>query len=310
MERLRNRDLRALLTTLDNLRSIDSLEAFPNQALNALKALIPAVYLSYNQFDSDWQVQTACFDPVDANLPEKQEVFLKHRDEHPLVSRLAKGGVHRLSDAISRRDFHRLALYNEYYKFNGTECQIAFSVEIHPGTRLAIAFNRDRPDFTEREHLLAATVRPHLTEILRRFLSEEYYRTNFTLMLQATDADRSGRILVDRGMGIRMSTPRAQELMEKYLGRTTNKDLPARLRDWLKKQVIRASNGHTPPLIVGKNGKRLMVQYHNGTEGFILIGAGIDAARGGSALLGGEGENKPGNRHHPFPERGHGQETP
>ena len=97
--------------------------------------------------------------------------FDRHFFEHPLVQHHGLGGgraTHRMSDALSRRDFHRTALYAEYYRRIGLEYVIAVPLFMDGRTLVSIVLNRRGLDFSERDRERLDLLRPHLAFLYRQ----------------------------------------------------------------------------------------------------------------------------------------------
>lgn len=97
--------------------------------------------------------------------------FERHFFEHPLVLHhgLEGSGVtQRISDLLSRRDFHRTALYAEYYRRIGLEYVVAVPLFRDGRTLVSIVLNRHGLDFSERDRERLELLRPHLAFLYRQ----------------------------------------------------------------------------------------------------------------------------------------------
>jgi DNA-binding CsgD family transcriptional regulator len=97
--------------------------------------------------------------------------FDRHFFEHPLVLHHGLGGgraTHRMSDALSRRDFHRTPLYAEYYRRIGLEYVVAVPLFMDGRTLVSIVLNRRGLDFSERDRERLDLLRPHLAFLYRQ----------------------------------------------------------------------------------------------------------------------------------------------
>ncbi len=72
---------------------------------------------------------------------------------------MAQGAL-KISDFLTRSQFHRLALYNEFFRPLGVEYQIAVSLPPSPHLLIGIALNRGRQDFGARDRLMLNLLRP------------------------------------------------------------------------------------------------------------------------------------------------------
>ncbi|MGJ7509017.1 response regulator transcription factor [Variovorax sp. GT1P44] len=97
--------------------------------------------------------------------------FDRHFFEHPLVRHHGiEGGreTHRISDALSARDFHRTPLYAEYYLRVGLEHAVAVPLFVDGRTLVSIVLNRRGLDFSERDRERLELLRPHLAYLYRQ----------------------------------------------------------------------------------------------------------------------------------------------
>jgi DNA-binding CsgD family transcriptional regulator len=103
--------------------------------------------------------------------PDDIACFDRHFFEHPLVQHHGLGGgraTHRMSDALSRRDFHRTALYAEYYRRIGLEYVVAVPLFMDGRTLVSIVLNRRGLDFSDRDCERLELLRPHLAFLYRQ----------------------------------------------------------------------------------------------------------------------------------------------
>jgi len=202
MEHLTQDDLRHLLTTLRELYTNLDLETFPASILSLLSRLIPTEVSGYNEVNPRQARIAAVLEP---NVRDAQ-AFVTHMHERPLIRHYQQtndGRALKISDFLTQRQFHRLALYNEFFWSIGIEHQIAITLPAPPPLVIGIALNRSRPDFSERERQLLELLRPHLIQAyhnaeavthrqlqlvrLGRWVVEEWERGVIVL-------DRDGRI--------------------------------------------------------------------------------------------------------------------
>jgi DNA-binding CsgD family transcriptional regulator len=170
MESLRTRDWLRLLDVVGEIRSSRDPEEFRSTILASLPRLIPCEINGYNEVDTRTRTDRYWLSPADAaDFPDSVAIFNQHIGEHPLISYHAGAGsrsraaaVVRISDLLSRRRFHRLGLYCEFFRRIGIEHQMACALPRRGPMIIGIALNRRGRDFTERERALLEYVRPHL----------------------------------------------------------------------------------------------------------------------------------------------------
>ena len=194
MERLRERDVRSLLDFLAGCYAAEDLDAFARHVAERLSALVPNDAATYNEINprtrrADWVVEPATID-----FPGSREAFGRHMAEHPFVRyfrRTADGSAIKMSDFLTRRQFHNLGLYDEFYRHVGGEHLIAINLPVAPPVIIGIAAIRTQRDFTERERLLFDLVRPHASQAYRNAEAATLRRQELALLQQGIEIGRA-----------------------------------------------------------------------------------------------------------------------
>jgi hypothetical protein len=70
----------------------------------------------------------------------------------------------KISDFPTRNQFHRLGLYQEFYRKLEIEYQIAVTVPMQKPQVIGIEFNRKRPDISERDRAVLTLISPHMVQ--------------------------------------------------------------------------------------------------------------------------------------------------
>lgn len=168
MERASRPELVALLQFFQATYAIRDTEAFMAHVLRALRTLVPAEITSYSELHLE---QRECslwlVEPADAVTPEDQHIFEAHAGEQPLIGFYLKtrdGRARKNSDFLTRSQFHRIDLYNEFYRRVGMEHTMAIHLPGSPSRIISIALHRALTDFSERDRRLLNRILPHLCE--------------------------------------------------------------------------------------------------------------------------------------------------
>jgi DNA-binding CsgD family transcriptional regulator len=222
------KDLRAALDFVGDAYSFDDLNTFRHGILPGLERLVPADLVGYNEVYSATEPALVITHP-DPPLDIAGEALARLAHQHPLIAVQLNGDdrTYKISDFLSRREFHSLELYDELYRRLGAEDQIAFGL---PGPIvIGIAMNRGRRSFSERDRTMLDMLRPHLAQAHGRLL--ERMRTDVLLAaLESGLAEGGAAVLVlDRSDGVAAASGGALELLHEYFPDAHGATLPAEL---------------------------------------------------------------------------------
>ena len=188
---------------------------------------------------------------------------MHHFTEHPALAYYAQSGdgrSYRISDFISRRQFHDLTLYNEYYGRFSVEYQMVTAISLAPNQMVGLAFDRDCIDFSENERLSLDLIRPHLVQA---------YRNVQMLDLMKRAAEQAGNqvLVVGRSKQTCLDNDNAWRTLARYFDVTlSSKSLPDKLNRWINYERARfcqASDVPTPsvPLVVTNEKGQLTLKF-------------------------------------------------
>jgi DNA-binding CsgD family transcriptional regulator len=161
--RLAQSDLHAILGFLADADASGAEEAYGPAVLEHLRRLIPCDDVGYEQADVPARRFT---DPL-AELYATQDAVYWASGPCPITEyRLRTGDVSaiRMSDLISRRRYHELPIYRDYFRPLGVDHMLELGLSAVPSAYRALILFRDTdaPDFSERERQMLETLRPHL----------------------------------------------------------------------------------------------------------------------------------------------------
>ncbi|HEX5928061.1 MAG TPA: LuxR C-terminal-related transcriptional regulator [Solirubrobacterales bacterium] len=265
MTRLSAKDLRAALDFVGDAYSFGDLDEFRHGILPGLERLVPSDLVGYNEVYSATDPALVITYP-DPPLEIAGETLGRLAHQHPLISVQANGDdrTYKISDFLSRREFHALELYDELYRVLGAEDQIAVGL---PGPLvIGIAMNRSRRDFSERDRAMLELLRPHLARAYDQVLQ----RMQLQARLGALEDDLAERgavvLALDRGGDIAAASGSALELLAAYFPETRRSALPVEVVEWL------AGGAAASPLTTETGHGRLRVRAADGgAEGQVLI---------------------------------------
>jgi DNA-binding CsgD family transcriptional regulator len=261
MNPLSQNDCRTLLSAVEKIYSPSDIDQFPSTILTAVRKVLPCNAICYNEVNilesrMSWMTEPANALPG----PTLQEMFTRHLHEHPLIAHSGLSRSLRISDFLSRQQFHRLALYNEYYRPLGVEYQLGTTISISERHILGLGIDRDCPDFSENERLCLDLLRPHLIQSYRNLQILD-------LMKRAVEGSEKRLIVVDRTGQVRLINDDVWRIFSHYFGMPRfNRSLPDALKDWIKyerSRLCQESDVPSPsiPLVVSKEGGRTTIRF-------------------------------------------------
>ena len=237
MARLGGRDYEAVLDFTHRLYSFTRADTFAQRLCRALPALVGAEQTSWNAFAFSLPRAEVHAYPELADPAGDIRRFNEHLVEHPAIRNYLVTGnpePFAISDFVSRREFHRLPIYEHLYRPQGHEDQMGFCLTPPAGESFAVALARDRRSFTERDRAVLAAVRPHVARAWdnarafdrarRALVSGDAGRCSFGVCLIELDVD---------GRPVDLSK-RAGEWLYRHFRHRTARELPSPLRDWLQ----------------------------------------------------------------------------
>ena len=278
MLRLRSREVQATLEFLREAYALRDLETFARYAISAVPKLVASDHTSYNEVNPRAGRDHIFCEPTDFYrhlLP----TFERHISEHPLIAHYAKtsdGRALKISDFLTRDQFHRLALYNEFFRIVGVEHQMAFILPAPPPLVVGIALNRGRRDFSERDRTILNLLRPHVVQAYANAEAATRIGRELTLITQGEEELGHGVVLLNAEGQVRLATSRARRWLAEYFGSAGGDGLPETLWRWVRhERSLLAGGDEVPPprrpLVVERAGDRLEVRLLSEGDESVLI---------------------------------------
>jgi DNA-binding CsgD family transcriptional regulator len=211
MARLTNCNLQKLQDCILEIYSDLNMDTFHANMVSAIAKAIPASSVGYAEVSvANSALSKNVIEPFIALSPDEVTAFQTYLHEHPLMPliypqrtshpfkkditnfRVGKQGSHedifigtalKIHDMLTRSQFHRLGIYNEFYRRLKIEHQmvVLLSCSSHSLNK-NIAINRDRRDFTEEERLMLNLLAPHITQALKNVEVCETARKTFVAL--------------------------------------------------------------------------------------------------------------------------------
>ncbi len=223
-------DLEATLRFLGEASDAPDQVSFRRGMLSGLHGLIDCDVIGYNEVDLERGTILVLHDPIGSLPDEVGAQLLLVASEHPVLTRNRAGDLrpYAISDFLSTRQFHRMALYQDFFRHLEAQDQIAFGL---PGeAAIGIAMNRPTRGFSARDRELLELLRPHLTRAWERVRERERAAALIAGLELGLEQEASAVILLDSRLTIEHASELALHLLEAYggarLGRTID--------DWLE----------------------------------------------------------------------------
>jgi DNA-binding CsgD family transcriptional regulator len=169
MPALREVDYRGALDVLREAGDVGGAIPFPEPVLAALRRLVPCDVVAYHeQLDGDAErtiVWTG--EPLGEVTPEVHAAGVRYRHQDPMTP---LEGARKYSDFFTRREFHRLELYQEVCRPVGVEYMMRLWLSPRGEGQARLEFDRAGPDFGERDRAVLDLLLPHLRQFSRSAL--------------------------------------------------------------------------------------------------------------------------------------------
>jgi DNA-binding CsgD family transcriptional regulator len=278
------RELGRISRFLAEIYALRTADELAHHVVRTIPSLIGASSVGYNEVRLDQSLIFTYIEPAPADygIPDVDQISSRLMHEHPLINhhvRFPDRRVLLLSDVISQRGFHRLAIYNELFRHMRIERLMVstFSASVD-GILLAIAIARSGRDFSDRDRMVLDLVRPHLVQAWRNAGVLSRWQDDLRMLGAGAEASLRCAVMVIGDGAIRYASPRALELCTRYFGGTAAQ-VPATIDEWLrgrerKSSGIAARVG-TPdaPLVVRSGHHRLSIHCagRNAGSGMVLL---------------------------------------
>ncbi len=271
MARLSQADLRGMLAFLRTCETFADVASLRTGMLPVLKGLIRCDHLAYNEVDMATGAPFWILHPRDTESAADPEAFVRWVHQHPVViyhASHAGGKAVQLADFMTRRELHRLELYNDFFKPLEIEHQLAITIPAPGNVLLGLPFNRAERVYSERDRLLLDLLRPHLAHLYGRAHARASARQALSRVEGA--ASRSGRavVLLGRGERVERASGLASESLARYFpaDRSGHGRLPGKVAAWVRSERRRLSSGDgvpavSMPLVVAAGDTSLSISF-------------------------------------------------
>jgi DNA-binding CsgD family transcriptional regulator len=257
MERLRASDLEAALGFLREASAETGPDPFPVHIVERLRVLVGCQWGTFCELDRRRHVVRAIFEsPVPDDIADEDDTFWRIVDEHPLCREQRRGRFDalKLSDFHSRRELHRLEVYNDWFRPGGVEYELEVAIPSPFEHTKTFLFDDAHRDFTERDRALLNLLRPHFAQLYRAALVRRIAASARAVLEDGRDLGERGLLLADAHGAIDAASPLARRLLDDYFADASGTHLPPALARWLEGQRAGAQltvDGPSGTLVVG-----------------------------------------------------------
>lgn len=172
MADLSARTLRLCLDFADRLLAVEDFRAVQEILLPALAQVLHSDLAVYHQVDRRLGEEVAVGWPAETYKAEYLAAYPQLMTRHPIVAYALAGPASadpvRISDWLSRRQWHANPLYQEAYRHLGLDDQIAIGAVDRGGSFYGVSVGRAGRCYSEDDRDVLALVMPHVKAALRR----------------------------------------------------------------------------------------------------------------------------------------------
>lgn len=227
-----------LLTCIEDLHRCRLLADFPEHTLRALERLLPSSLSAFNEVNVPRKRIVAITSRPLPDHADLKSIWERYAGQHPLVnytSETGDGQAMKISDFLSTREFHRLDLYQSFYRHLEAEDQMCVTIRSDNGFILALAFNRSRRDFSESDRLKLNFVRPHLLQAYANLEELSGHLDEKNDLKTALRETGHGLVALNAAGDVAHATPGAVECLARYFpSPAVSKKIPRLLAEWLR----------------------------------------------------------------------------
>jgi len=262
------------------LYAITDLDAFRGSVVRAIAKVVPADIITYTEFGLRGQATQRVVHPEGVVAEDLHETFERFKPEHPLIvhfSENPQARVAKMSDFLTQREFHRLRLYNEFFRKIGVEYQMVVGLPAPLPRVGGVALSRSGSDFSERDRMLLSVLQPHIIQAHRKVALLHRALREAMLVMTGLEESRRGIVILRPDGGVRLATRLAREWLATYFGHSAvrARRLPEPLQSWAKLQETPVSSGGVDavrkPLVVEAAETRLIVRFIPARDGGLLL---------------------------------------
>lgn len=284
MPTLTSRDLRSILSFLQELHTLCNLETLPDRVISTLPKVIGSELTGWSPTnfrnrkilaESSYSAQQV----GSLTSQQAQEIGNRYFAKHPLVGHYVKthdGSAHTISDFLSEEELHRLEeLYQYFLRPLGMEEQM---ITVLPLTQIVeptlatnstqdivVVLHRSQRNFSERDRLILNLLRPHLIQAYKNAKALTQIQQKLTQLNRTIE--QLGAIVISASGQVQLITQQASQLLTQYFQSSMSppSHFPELLQQWINYQLSRLNQTNeilSPclPLKVERKEKQLIIR--------------------------------------------------
>jgi len=277
--RLSDTDYGELLVCIQSIHACRTLGEFPTCVLTELRRLVHCKLGSYNEVNTALNRVVVVFDPPTEMSEKLYRSFEINIPQHPVISYVSQSGdgqTLKISDFLTTREYHKLPLYQDFYRHYEVEDQLAFGVQVDPGFLIGIAFNRSERSFTEKDRLLLNMIRPHIIQAYSRLAEVSGHREQQLDFQAALRQHGLGIIGLHADGAVAHATPGAFESLSRFVPVPDAE--PARLPEDLKRWALEGAD-HVPKTFTHDSAKLVLRRVVRDSRIVLLLSEETDTVQ-------------------------------
>lgn len=233
---LQSADFEALFTFVGDVAGLEFDEPYPVEVVARMQDLVRCDDITYQDFDLNAKHFFAVVGPDCGAGDDDDDELYWRVGPCPISDYRTRTGDLRtvtMSDVVSRRQYHELPIFREYFRPAGLDDMIDLGLPAaHPHHRSFILFRgAGSCDFSERDRAVLEMLRPHLYRL-------EAYAA---LRRQLSDALRAQEGVADSDPYAEL-TPREREIVELVAEGKTNAQIAVQL--WVAPSTVKKHLEH------------------------------------------------------------------
>jgi DNA-binding CsgD family transcriptional regulator len=165
MPRLSPSDYESVLALLSQAGEVDGQVAFPKPVLEAMRRLIPCDVVTYHESMGGEPAVVSAGEPRGEMPGDYRPACKRYWHQDGLAPAT---GARKVSDLLTRREFHRTELYQYASGPVGIEDMFRLWLDPTHASAARLEFDRAQRDFSERGRDVLDVLAPHFTQLHKR----------------------------------------------------------------------------------------------------------------------------------------------